>query len=225
MIRRDYLLRMIEECIRALTRIAVFKREQRWDQASTVLDEELQKLVGTDAKAMEQLAASDLLARLMQDGPTHALSEKTLVLAALLTEAGDVAAGQGRFGQSRACHLKALQLLLETLAKGELFECPEFVPKVELLRERLQDEPLPLGMRAMLMQHHERAGEFAKAEDELFGMLDAEPENEAIKNFGLTFYQRLQARSDTELAAGNLPRAEVEEGLSEWQGRVGCQAN
>ena len=32
----------------------------------------------------------------------------------------------------------------------------------------------------MLMQHYERTGEFAKAEDALFAMLDAQPDNPAI---------------------------------------------
>jgi hypothetical protein len=37
----------------------------------------------------------------------------------------------------------------------------------------LRNDPLPLRTLALLMQHYERTGEFAKAEDELFAMLDA----------------------------------------------------
>jgi hypothetical protein len=71
----------------------------------------------------------------------------------------------------------------------------------------------------MLMLYYEHAGEFAKAEDELFAMLDAEPDNDTLKGFGITFYQRLLAQSDAALEAANLPRAEVEEGLKELQAR------
>jgi hypothetical protein len=46
-------------------------------------------------------------------------------------------------------------------------------------------------------------------------MLDAGPDNEAIVKLGLAFYQRLLAQSDATLAAANLPRAEVEEGLKQ----------
>ena len=67
----------------------------------------------------------------------------------------------------------------------------------------------------MLMQHHERTGEFAKAENALFAMLDAEPGNEAIVEFGVAFYKRMLAQSDAALMEGKLPRAEVEEGLKE----------
>jgi len=72
---------------------------------------------------------------------------------------------------------------------------------------------------AMLMQHHERTGEFAKAEDELFTLLDSEPDNERLMEFGCAFYRRLLAQSDMALNDANLPRAEVEEGLKELEGR------
>lgn len=219
MIRRDYILRMIEECIRALTRINSLKQGQRWSEASEELDAEFQKLIGDGAQAVARFSETELLARLMQDGPTHALREKTLILTTLLKEAGDVAAAEARAEEGRECYLKALHLLLDTLARGEVFECPEFVPKVEMLRVALQGSRLPLRTQALLMQHYERTGEFAKAEDALFAMFNAEPDDQAIVEFGVTFYQRLLAQSDVALTEANLPRSEVEEGLKELQHR------
>jgi hypothetical protein len=219
MIRRDYLLRMIEECIRALARIHLHKQDQRWNEAAEELDAEFKKLVGDGAQAVARLPETELLARLMQDGPTHALRDRTLILTTLLKEAGDVAAAEDRTGASRECYLKALHLLLDTLARGEVFECPEFVPKVELLGEALAASPLPLRTHARLMQHYERTGEFAKAEDALYAMLDAEPDNDAIVEFGIAFYQRLLTHSDTALNEASLPRAEVEDGIKGLQRR------
>jgi tetratricopeptide (TPR) repeat protein len=219
MIRRDYILRMIEECIRALTGIASFKQAQRWDKASEALDAEFKKLIGNDTQAIARLSETELLARLMQDGPTHALRDKTLILTTLLKEAGDVAAAENRNEDSRECYLKALHLLLDTLARGEVFECPEFVPKIEMLREALAAAPLPARTNALLMQHYERTGEFAKAEDAFHALLDTESGNDAIVEFGITFYQRLLEQSDTALTEANLPRVEVEEGLKEIQAR------
>ncbi len=219
MIRRDYILRMIEECIRALARISSLKQGQCWSEASAELDTEFKKLIGDGAQAVARLSETELLARLMQDGPTHALREKTLILTTLLKEAGDVAAAAEGMEASRECYLKALHLLLDVLARSEAFECPEFVPKVEMLRGSLAATPLPVRTQALLMQHYERAGEFAKAEDALFAMLDAEPGNDAIVDFGITFYQRLLAQSDVALDEANLPRAEVVEGLKELHAR------
>jgi hypothetical protein len=219
MIQRDYILRMIEEFMQVLSRIRSLKKGQRWNEAADELDSEFQKLIGEGAESIARRSETELLARLMQDGPTHALRDRTFILATLLVEAGDVAAGKDQLTASRDCYLKALHLLLNALGRDDLFECPEFVPEVELLRERLRNEPLPLSTLAMLMQHYERNGEFAKAEDELFAMLDAEPDNDALKEFGIAFYKRLLAQSDATLAAANLPRAEAEEGLRELQGR------
>lgn len=219
MIRRDYVLRMIEEFMQALARLRSLKQSQRWAEAGDELDAEFKKLIGEGAESVGRLSETDLLARLMQGGPTHLVRDKTLLLATLLTEAGEVASAEPRLEESRGCYLKALHLLLAVLGRDEVFEWPGFVPKVELLRERLRDGPLPLRTHALLMQHYERTGAFAKAEDELFALLDAEPDNEAIVNLGLAFYQRLLARSDATLAAANLPRAEVEDGLKQLKSR------
>jgi len=218
-IRRDYILRMIEEFMQALARIRSLKQGQRWDEASGELDDELKKFIGSDWRTVARIPETELLARLMQDGPTHVLSAKTLIVTTLLMEAGDVATAGDATPEGHECYLKALHLLLEVLARGEVFDCPEFVPKVEMLVATLQSKALPVRTHAMLMQHYERTGEFAKAEDALFAILDAKADNQATVEFGITFYQRLLTQNDSALAAGNLPRAEVEDGLRELQAR------
>jgi len=222
MIRRDFILRMIEEFAQALLRIRSLKRSRRWGEASAALDVEFEGLVGNGAQAVARLSENDLLARLMQDGPTHVVRDKTFMLTTLLADAGDVAAAEGRVEESREFHLKALHLLLEVLARGEVFEWPEFLPRVEMLKDALQGTPLPPRTEAMLMQHYERTGEFAKAENALFALLDADPDNEAIVEFGISFYQRMLAQSDAALAEGALPRPEIEEGLHELRQRQKC---
>ena len=59
------------------------------------------------------------------------------------------------------------------------------------------------------MQHYERSQEFAKAEDALFAMLEAEPGNAGLVEFGVAFYERLRGQSDAALEAGKLPRSEL----------------
>ena len=83
----------------------------------------------------------------------------------------------------------------------------------------LKDAPLPLSTQARLMQHYERVGAFGKAEDLLFAMLESEPNEPGLLNFGIAFYQRLAGKSDASLNDGNLPRAEVESGLAELDRR------
>jgi hypothetical protein len=219
MIRRDYILRMIEEFFQALSRIKSLKDAQQWREANAGIDGEFQRLMGMDAQAVAELSETELLAHIVRGEPTLAVREKTLIMASLLKEAGDVLTEQGRQNEGRTSYLRGLHLVLDTLGRGEVFECPQFVPKVEEFMMALGDSMLPLETQARLMQHYERTGEFAKAEDALFAMLDAEPENAPLLELGISFYRRLESQSDARLNDGNLPRAEVEAGLADLNAR------
>ena len=218
-IRRDYILRMIEEFIQALASINALKKGQRWQEAAGAVNEEFQRLIGAGAQAVARLTETELLARLIRGEPTQAVRDKTLILTTLLKEAGDLAAMEKRLEESRSCYLKGLHVLLETLAREAVSDFPDFVPRVEMFAAALHGSPLPLQTQALLMQHYERSGEFAKAEDALFAMLEAEPGNAGLVEFGVSFYERLQRQSDAALADGNLPRPELEAGLAELRKR------
>jgi hypothetical protein len=210
---------MIEEFFQALAKIKSQKNAQQWREAEASVDQEFQRLLGVDAQACSQLSETELLARTVQGEPTLAVREKILIVATLLKEAGDVFTEQGRVGESRNCYVRGLHLLLDTLGRREVFECPEFVPKVDEFMLALGDGDLPLETHARLMQHYERTSEFAKAEDALYCMLDAEPEHVPLLELGISFYHRLENQSDVHLADGNLPRVEVEAGLAELNAR------
>jgi len=219
MLRRDYFLRMIEDFFHALLRIRALKQGQNWQAASGTLDEEFNRLIGAGAQAVAKLSETELLARLIEGEPTQAIRDKTLFLTTLLNEAGDVAAAEGRTEDSRLCYLKGLHLLLDTLSRYDVCEFPDFVPRIEVFVTALQNTPLPLRTQAMLMQHYERTGAFALAENILFAMLDAEPANPDLLDFGIDFYERLQTQHDSDLTAGNLPRPELESALAELRAR------
>ncbi len=215
MIRRDYILRMLEEFFEVLSRLNKFKRGQLWKEARGTLDEQFQKLIGADASASLKLSETELMARLIRGEPTQAVREKTRMLTALLKESGDIAAAEGRAEESRAAYLTGLHLLLETLAQGEESDTPDFVPRVDAFLAAWGDAPLPLSSQALLMQHYERTGQFAKAEDALFAMVENQPRPPGLREFGAAFYERLQRQSDSSLAAGNLPRPELQAGLKQ----------
>jgi hypothetical protein len=217
MIRRDYIVRMIEEFAEALARIRALKKDQQLKQASLLTDEEFRRITGIDSEALLKLSETELLARLIDAEPLHAVREKMFFLTTLLKEAGDIAATSGRDDESRACYLKGLHLLLDSLARGDAVEQPEFVPKVDLFVAALEE--IPTQTSVLLMEHYERTGQFGKAEDALFAILDGNVDNDVALNFGISFYERLLGRSDAQLADGNLPRNEVEAGLQELRDR------
>ncbi len=219
MLRRDYMLRMIEEFMQALSRMKALKRGENWQEASGAAEEEFQKLLGSDAKAIVKMSETELLARIVQGAPTQAVREKTLMIATLLNEAGDIATAQDRHADAQACYLKGLNLLLNVLGNDEPFEAPSYVPKVDVFVDRLRDVSLPPATQVALMRHHETTGAFGKAEDIFFSMLDDDSANASLVEFGEAFYRRLAAHSDISLAEGNLPRAELEASLAEIETR------
>lgn len=219
MIRRDYIIRMIEEFTQALARIRGLKKDQRPEEARALTEEEFKRVTGLDSDSVLRLSETELLAKLIQTDSGQGIREKMLILTTLLKEAGDMAVSQDRLENGCACYLKGLHLLLDSLARGEIYELPEFVPKVEECVVALADCELPVTTRALLMEHYERTGQFAKAEDALYAILESEPGNLPAVEFGISFYGRLQRQSDARLEEGNLPRSEVEAGLKELSAR------
>jgi tetratricopeptide (TPR) repeat protein len=224
MIRRDYILRMIEEFARALARIRALKNEERLDEASALTEEEFRRVSGLDSQALLRLSETELMARLIETEPAGAVREKVFFVTTLLKECGDAAATEDRIEDARTCYLKGLHLLLDSLARGNEFEQPEFVPKVELFVSALADGELPIQTQALLMQHYERTGQFGKAEDALFGILAADPTSLPALDFATAFYERLQGLDDLRLEEGNLPRAEVIAGVEEIRAKRAASA-
>jgi len=202
-----------------LARLNAFKREGDWGRAAEAVDAEFAKLIGSDPAALLRLSDTELLAKVAAGEPTQVVRHKTLMMATLLREAGDIALAGDRAEEGKRFYLKALNLLLDVEARGDVEDTPEFVPKVEVFLSALRGDQLPVGTHAMLMQHYERTGEFAKAEDALFAMLDEQPGNNAIVEFGMGFYRRLLAKNDVALVDGNLPRQEIETAVKDLRGR------
>ena len=219
MIRRDYILRHIEEFVATLAKIAGLAKDEQWQEASSSVAGEFQRLAGVDGPEVLRLSETELLARLIQGEPSQTVETKAFMLATLLKVNGDLLAGQGQLEESRQFYLKGLHLLFDTFGRNEITERPDFVPAVEAFLTGLRDAPLPLPTGAMLMRHYEQTGKFDKAEDALFGLLDAEPASAELLDFGAVFYRRLLGLSDDALAAGNLPRAEAQAGLAELEQR------
>jgi Family of unknown function (DUF6483) len=219
MIRRDFILRQIEEFAATLAHIVGFAKNEQWQEASTTIAQTAQRLTGVELQELVGLSETELLARLIQSEPTVTVEAKTFMLVTLLKTQGDLLVGQGRGEESRAYYLKGLHLLFEVFGHTEPADRPDFVPTVQIFLVALGDAPLPLMTNAMLMQHYERLGEFARAEDALFEILDAEPGKIELLEFGRLFYERLLRLNDPALNAGNLPRTEVLSALAELEER------
>ncbi len=215
MIEKDYLLRLIQQFTAVLAKIIFNKKIQNYDQAFVEIDKALNGLLGlTHADALS-LPVDRLLQMLRESAGDF--SEKCYVLAELLRQDGEISElGHKNQFLARQNYERSLFFYLETLAVDQHFQHAEIHDKMKLLSEKLaNDLQYQFGASRVLFRYFETIGEFAQAENLLFRLLEnREPD---ILDQGLAFYQRLAAKSEAELTAGKLNRAELHEGLAALQ--------
>lgn len=215
----DYIMRQIQQFAEIMAVILGLKESRRYRATLTAIDEALATLLGMSSDDLSQMPTAALLRRLTLAETTVMGREKTLFVAALLREAGDIHRAQDRVTQSYACHLQALHLLLDLRRIDTGPGQPDTTGRVAALRDRLGAFVLPPETLAALHHYYEATGAYARSEDMLFELLDATSDAPEIVAMGVDFYARLRQRSDADLAAGNLPRDEVEAGLAEVRAR------
>jgi tetratricopeptide (TPR) repeat protein len=110
-----------------------------------------------------------------------------------------------------------LQAEIAGLVKTDRYQeaCAKIDRALEDLADRLGKSSRSARVDATLALFYEQAGQFAKAEDALFSLIEAAPGNTDALAMGAAFYGRLLRLDDGQLAAGGLPREEVEAGLAE----------
>jgi tetratricopeptide (TPR) repeat protein len=209
MINRDYILRMIEQLSRFLARALLLRDGKEYLQAVTEVKKAGKMFLGLNPEAMDMLSDQDLihLWRVAQDLD----AEKCALAAQIFRAEGEIFESQGDYEKASASYYKSLSLLTETINFLKEKIPSELITSVDFLAQQLDVATLPHRLQQKLFTTYSTIGRFAKAEDLLFDMIE---EDASFADEGKRFYQQLLKRTDEELEQGNLPRAEVLEGLS-----------
>jgi hypothetical protein len=211
MIRKDYFLRLIEQATKGIRYALMGIQEENYVEAHEAVGESLRHMLNLGMPAVGNLSDEELLG-ILQLHHAQDWRERGLIVAALLKTEGDICGHEGHEKRQFNHYLKALHLLLAASDASDDF--PEPIPSVLELVAQLNDYVLPPHSYQALLDYYERTNQLAGGEDLLFTWLE-EGGGETAVSAGLTFYQQLLEKSDAELDAGNLPRAEVEAGLNE----------
>ncbi len=212
--REDYLIRHIRQFIQALTNIRGLAAIRQEHAALDAINEAAAQLLGLRSSRGPLLSVRERVSQLTVGELAELGQDTRAALAALLKEAAAIHIRQDRETEGYRCYVQALHLMLDMAAHEGDASLPDWAPRVEDLVAALAPFSLPPSLNAMLLEYYERTGAFAKAEDVLFAMRAASPEDDSIRTAGRAFYRRLQQRGDEELMAGNLPRDEVDAGLA-----------
>ena len=213
MVNKDYILRLAERLGRFLARILFLQEANRQEEALILIDEAFRQATGLTTGLINSLPEEALLNMLSPRGSLNA--ELCFYVAVLLKAEGDVYASLDKQNESYYRHLKALNLFLELFLHGKSIDDLDLFPNIDDLVQRLEEFELPLPTNHRLFQYNEKAGRYARAEDVLFEMLEADSVPPDLIAQGIAFYRRLMAKSDEELLIGNLSREELREGLAQ----------
>lgn len=209
---QDYIMRMIEQLVAGIARIMRLKEEDRLEECEDLLSDTLRTFYGLNERSVDMMPHDDLVAIASLGGLPDA--ERCALLAQLIMEKADLAARKGDGGQAAALRVKALAVYLTALLADADYHTAEHRGRVDGLIDLAAGYALPPDTWWKLFRYHEGAGRFAKAEDALWRLLDDTGTRAAAAEEGRAFYQRLLVKGDAELTRGNLPRAEVEDGLA-----------
>jgi hypothetical protein len=219
LVQRDYILRIFEQMGQVVAVVIGLRRNGEPAKAMNVMNDSLQGLVGFDLDDIERLGADDLvqMVRLSRSGSASAdemVPGQLAVIGGFLVEAAEIHDLQDEPARADAARIKALHLYLVILTEERLAHDVALDAVFPLL-EQLSNYALPFELTVLLWRFYEQLGDYARAENVLFELLEEYGVTETVIPHGVAFYERLLARSDFELSSGGLPRDEVEAGLRE----------
>lgn len=209
MIERDYLMRMISMMMAMLVRMMGYKNSKEYPKALLDIQTTGKTLLGIDRALVDQFSIPQLM-QLFGSDVTVAVP-KAYLLGVLLKEEAEIRELMGDPSGAEHVFGRALGLLIETyLSGGEPVE-PRHLEFADGVLEKLAKRLLPQEVLERIFRYGEARGRYAKAEDALHVILEADP---GFTAEGICFYERLLQKDDATLADGGLPRDEVLEGLA-----------
>ncbi|WMT40342.1 DUF6483 family protein [Paenibacillus sp. D2_2] len=210
MLRRDYLVRMIEEMLDVIGQVFGLKQQNKLIEALWKLDDLYKGQFRLNSKMIGSLSARDLVEIFRTGGKVEA--DKLQSLARLLQEEGDIYIAQGRGDEGLFRLMKSLHLYLAADLHGADQSIWNIEAEIAKLQSRLKDYRLPVDTELLMLDYEEARSRFDQAENVLYRLLKAE----AIpKQQALAFYERLLQYEPDRLREGGLPLNEVREGLEE----------
>ncbi len=214
MIRRDYIIRVIEQFGAVWSQIVAQIGNGLLPTARGTLDRAYADMLGLDGDALRALRPAEIIARLRLSAAPEVANDRALVIAALFKGEGDLALASDDHEIGIWHYARALELLLAATAENPDAPLPEHIPTVDALVALLTDYHLPFAAQRMLLERYEQQHDFARAEDALFELLQREETRRSALEIADRFYARLAALDDTELARGNFSRAEIAAGIA-----------
>jgi len=215
MIEKDYIMRMIQQFARFLAAVLFKIDSGSAEAAQSDIQSACKDYLGLPFNFLLGIPDKELLKIFTLGGQ---LDVDRCYIAAQLLFCEAKARKADRSGDSYGCYCRSLTLLLSCVRQLDDIVKSKAVSTVREILQELRDKDFPTEIFEKFLLFYEYTGEYARAEDCLFRLTESGVES-ALRT-GESFYERLMEKTDQELEDGNLPRAELREGLSEFRRKV-----
>jgi len=213
MIRQDYLMRLLDQLAQALARVLSLRENEARGQALDFLNRESERLIGIDG-AMLEILSPDAIRK------TTASVEKGFVAARILEEISLISEEEGDHHRATAAAVKAFWLYAAAAQADASATDNTFRERIAGFGDACAERGLAEGDLLSLMAGYEMLGEFGRAEDALFALVEVARRPGDLLPVGRDFYARMAEHEDAELEKGGLPRNELQDGIDGFLARV-----
>lgn len=154
MIRRDYLVRLIEQFAEALSKLLKLKESKNYEKALSLIGQTYEELLGFDSLFINSFGTEDLISMISIDGVPDV--NKCIIIATLLKEEGEVYGAQDQKDISRMRYLKSLDIFLRgLLSEGEIMLDYDSY-ELEKIVGKIGKENLTSDIKTQLSKYYEK---------------------------------------------------------------------
>lgn len=213
MIKNDYLSLKMQELSEVIAKILKLLESKNIVESHEIIDDAFKRLLGISPRVAENLSYKDLIQ--FSGSSEAAQSIKLIILGELLKLDGDIGKQEGDTNKSIDLYIKAFNIFIKAMSIDK-DTCLEISSKsISYISNEISEYELAFDALYSLFKYSEFLGNYAKAEDTLYELLEATDTELDMVAEAITFYKKLLTKSDEELIAGNLPREEIEDALKQ----------
>lgn len=217
MIKNDY-MREIENTLK-LVNEEVNKNliDGNLEEAKNNVNKQLKSLVGLDLGTVDVFSFNSIAGLI--DKERHYNSEKFIAFGTLMGLQGLISSKENNENAKIQYYEKSVEGFYKAYTEDDEISRKYLDDAVEVSNE-LSNYELSLELDNKILKIYELANKFDKAEDTLFYMLRKTNNEQSVILNGMRFYNRLKEMDYDKLEEGNLPIAEVEDGILELERRL-----
>jgi len=211
MLNKDYMMRLIEIMMKAMSRISLLVEEKKYLDALDVVTEAGKMMTGLDFKMFDYLSDTELLNMIKSRDGLY--KGKFIVLGELLAKKGELYNLNNDSPKALKSLIKSISFYIDGIDENDSIVLTNYIPNIEKVIETLSNYDLPVYIKQKLIRYYEITGQYSKADNIIFEIIcEKKPEVYIQAN---EFYNNILLKSDEELNKGDFSKEEVRDSLSE----------